>query len=256
MKILLVGQFKSWAIENHYAKYLRDFADVDIFPAEEMFDDFYWASKWNKVKVKLGLSNIYKEIAEKLIQRAEKLKPDVVLIFKGMRILPKTILTLKGMGMKVANYNPDHPFLFSTKGSGNKNVSRSIALYDLHLSYSQDVMKRIAEEYKIPTAFLPFAFELPKKLFNEINKGSEINRACFIGNPDKLRASILLTLAENDVAVDIYGYNWQKYLPTKSNIKVNTAVLGDEFWKTMRRYRLQVNIFRPHNNGSHNMRTF
>ncbi|MCB0518000.1 MAG: glycosyltransferase family 1 protein [Lewinellaceae bacterium] len=256
MKILLVGQFKRWALENHYAKYLLNHADVSIYPAEDVFDDYYRKSIYNKLKVRAGLSGIYDRISEELLARVDTEQPDVVWIFKGMRILPKTIQAIRDMGAKTANYNPDHPFFFSGPGSGNRYVTEAIGLYDLHLCYSHEVQRRIEREHGIPTAFLPFAFELSGEDFDEIKNTPEVPTACFIGNPDKIRTAHILALAKAGLPMDVYGYGWEKFLANTPNVRTHTAVLGKEFLKTMRAYRLQLNVFRPHNEGSHNMRTF
>src|SRR5690606_33162909 len=98
MKILIVGQFKIWALENHYTRYLKEYADVETFPAEDIFDDYYRSTILNKVKVKLGDKAIYKKINKELLTKTEDFRPDIVWAFKGMRIWPETILNIKKMG--------------------------------------------------------------------------------------------------------------------------------------------------------------
>ncbi|MEK7256548.1 MAG: glycosyltransferase, partial [Bacteroidota bacterium] len=139
---------------------------------------------------------------------------------------------------------------------GNKNVSQSIGLYDLHFCYSHSVQRRIEGEFGIPTAFLPFGYELPEPTFEEVKDEPEIQSACFIGNPDEIRAAHLKYLAKNEIPVDVYGHGWERHLPNLPNIRLHEATYGKDFWRKMRAYRLQINIFRPHNEGSHNMRTF
>ncbi|MFQ5446052.1 MAG: glycosyltransferase [Saprospiraceae bacterium] len=256
MKILIAGQFKSWALERHYARYLREYAEVDTFPAEDIFDDYYRKSFVHKAFFKLGFSAIYQKIARQLLQKAEAFRPDVLFVFKGMRIVPEALKALKSKGIHLANYNPDHPFLFSSRGSGNGNVTRSIGLYDLHLCYSRVVQQRLEREYPVRTAFLPFGYELSAGVFEAASKVGEIPRACFIGNPDRTRVEYLRVLAAAGVPVDVYGHGWAKALPAITNLQIHDAVYGDDFWKKMRAYRVQLNIFRPHNEGSHNMRTF
>ena len=256
MKILLAGQSKSWAIENHFARYLSKHAEVFIYPAEEVFDEFYQASIFNKILFKLGLTGIEKKIERELIAKAEEVRPDVVWVFKGMRIVPQALKTLNGMGIKLANYNPDHPFQFSSKGSGNANVTKSVGLYDLHFCYSRSVQRRIEQEFGIPTAFLPFGFELVQQDFDKIKNTPETPRACFIGNPDDNRVANLVAVAQSGLLVDVYGHGWRRHLPEVANLQVFDAVYGLEHWRKLRSYRLQLNIFRPHNEGSHNMRTF
>ena len=84
-----------------------------------------------------------------------------------------------------------------------------------------------------------------------------MNRVCCIGNPDSIRENTVRLLAENGFAVDVYGRGWNKTaLKNLANVGIHDAVNGMEFWKKIRGYRVQVNIFRKHNTGSHNMRSF
>ncbi|MEY3367896.1 MAG: hypothetical protein RI973_1051 [Bacteroidota bacterium] len=256
MKILLAGQFKGWALEHHFVRYLSRHAEVFTYPAEEVFDAYYQSSVLNKVCYRLGLSSIQRRISRELLQQAAEVRPDVIWVFKGMRVTPQTLRQIRSRGIKLANYNPDHPFIFSSRGSGNSNVRKSIGLYDLHLCYSRSVQRRIEQEYGIRTAFLPFGFELSDSDYEAITAVTEINRGCFVGNPDKIRVEHLQTFAESGLPVDVYGHGWERHLAPSANVRIFDAVYGLEYWRTIRSYRLQLNIFRPHNEGSHNMRTF
>ena len=64
MKILIVGQQKEWAIEHHFVRYLSTEAEVEVYAAEDVFDDFYRKSTLHKIWYKSGLSTIEKRIGE------------------------------------------------------------------------------------------------------------------------------------------------------------------------------------------------
>ena len=53
----------------------------------------------------------------------------------------------------------------------------------------------------------------------------------------------------------MYGNNWKKFVDHK-NIKIFDPVQGRDFWLTLQRYRIQLNLMRPHNPDAHNMRSF
>jgi hypothetical protein len=243
-------------LEHHYVRYLADHATVFTYPAEEVFNDYYHASPVHKVLYRLGLSRIHRTVGEGLLAAVEQERPDVVWVFKGMRVTPAVLQALRDRGIRLANYNPDHPFLFSSRGSGNRNVTDSIGLYDLHLCYSRAVMERISSSYGIATARLPFAMELPEADYAAIEEVPEIARACFVGNPDETRVEHLLAMAKGGVALDVFGHGWEGRLPRLPHVRIHDAVYGLEYWRTIRAYRVQLNIFRPHNVGNHNMRTF
>jgi hypothetical protein len=101
---------------------------------------------------------------------------------------------------------------------------------------------------------LPFGFELSDKLFKECSEQDEVMKLCFLGNPDKERVQFIEQLA-NSLPIGVYGNDWNKHT-IHSNITCFGPVYRDGFWKTLYRYRVQLNLMRPHNPASHNMRSF
>jgi spore maturation protein CgeB len=179
-----------------------------------------------------------------------------VWVFKGQEIYPETVRKIKDKGIFICNYNADHPFIIYSRGSGSSNVKKSIGLYNLHFSYSKEVVSKIEQEFKIKSEWLPFGYELDDEIYHESAEIEELNKVCFLGNPDKIRANLLFEIADSGIEIDVYGHNWVKWLNNHPNIQYFDAVYLDNMWKTLRKYRVQLNIFRPHNVGSHNMRSF
>lgn len=255
MKILFVGSQDDCSLEKWYAAHLQEQGiETKLFPAQTIFYDYYRHSLANKLLFKSGLSRIYTHIERELTAEVLRFKPDVVWIFKGMEIYPSFLSWLREQKIRLVNYNADNPFLFSGPGSGNKNVTDSIGLYDLHLAYDTEVRKRIEKEYGIPCGLLPFGYELPDLLYEQCIRQEEVRSVCFLGNPDRQRAEFLRRLAE-DLPVHVYGTRWNDHLE-HPRITFFGPVYGDEFWKVLYRYRVQLNLMRVHNPRSHNMRSF
>ncbi|QOR76691.1 MAG: glycosyltransferase [Thermoflavifilum sp.] len=256
MKILIVGADSPNALERYYLKHLKEYADVKIFPAQNMFMDYYYKSVIHKIIFRSGFSFIYRTINSLLINEIKQYQPDILFVFKGMEVLPSTLKWCRANGIKLANYNPDHPFIFSSKGSGNHHVSLSIKLYDIHFTYDKYVKQKIEAEYQIQTEVVPFGFDIEDSVYNKIcNLNNEIHKACFVGSPDRDRVQFIKRLADNGVHVDVYGPNWDRYLHHR-HIAIFPPVYEDQFWYTLRRYRVQLNMLRKHNLTSHNMRSF
>ncbi len=256
MKILITGSDKVYAIENFYVKYLRA-AGVEVrhYTAQTYFYDFYQQSIFHKLIFKAGLSGVTNKINRRLKSLIKDFNPDVLWVFKGMEILPSTLQWAKDRQIKLVNYNGDSPFIFSGKGSGNKNVTNSIQLFDLHLTYNTEVKKEMENRYGIRTEILPFGFDINDLIFEQCTHQVELVKVCFLGNPDKFRGAFLNQLARAGVRLDVYGNDWQKFV-NHHNITVFSPVYGTDFWRTLRRYRVQLNLMRPHNPDTHNMRTF
>ncbi len=257
MKLLIVGSDKIFSIENFYFKYLNELGvDTKRFTAQAAFYDYYYNGNiTNKVLFKLGLSNIHKKINIQFKQIVNEFKPEIIWVFKGMEITPTSLKWVKQQGIKLVNYNPDNPFVFTGKGSGNANITNSIDLYDYHFTYNLEIQKELKEKHKAQTGFLPFAYDMSQELFDECAKETEIIKACFLGNPDKIRAAFLQQLASTGILIDVFGNDWDKFVSHK-NIIPHEPIYGDKQWKTLRKYRVQINLMRIHNENSHNMRTF
>jgi spore maturation protein CgeB len=256
MRILIVGSDKVYAIENFYKKYFEESGvDVLLFTAQNYFYEYYQRSLFNKLLYKARLSGIIAKINMLFKETVEQFKPDVIWIFKGMEITPESLKWAKEKKIKLANYNPDNPFIFSGKGSGNSNVTKSIRYYDLHFTYNLSVKKKLEDDYHVPTVFLPFGFDLTEELFQACANQEEILKVCFAGNPDAERASFIKQMAEEGVRIDLFGHNWESYIKNPL-ISIFPPAYGESFWMLLRRYRVQLNLMRQHNEDSHNMRTF
>jgi spore maturation protein CgeB len=67
-----------------------------------------------------------------------------------------------------------------------------------------------------------------------------------------------MRLADTGMAISLYGNQWEKWIKVKSHqdIQFRGTIYKEHFNKELSPYRLHLNIFRPHNYDSHNMRTF
>ncbi len=258
MRILIVGANSNYAIEKPFLKYLsqqKEVSSVELFAAQNYFLTYYNKGVANKILYRTGFSSILKKINVALKIKVAEFLPDIVFVFKGMEIYPATLRWIKNREINIVNYNPDNPFIFSGRGSGNKNVTQSIHLFDLHLTYNSEVKRKMEVDYKIPTKILPFGFDMEEVLFEKSKQQPEVIKVCFMGDPDKFRAGFLEQLARQGISLDVYGNGWRKFLQHK-NITILAPAYGDEFWLTLRKYRVQLNLMRPHNPDTHNMRTF
>jgi spore maturation protein CgeB len=258
MKILLEGSARHMAVEWHYVRYLKELgADVCQHSAYDTVFHFHTRNLFNKILFRLGWKTLYPRVNKELIKLAHEYKPDVIWVFKGMEIFPDTVKQL-AKDFIIVNYNPDHPFEFASKGSGNKNVSDAISFYNCYLTYSDKIAAELKERYGVPSGQLCFGYEYSDAVFQKAMTAPEINRCCFIGNPDNIRKAHVEALLQSGLPVDVYGHGWDGFFSKGQypQLQVFDAVYGDDFWIRARQYRVQLNVFRPHNEASHNMRSF
>ncbi len=212
---------------------------------------------WHRMARMLVPGHAYGELNALLLDTVDELRPDVLWVFKGMSIYPRTVRALRGRGMTLVNYNADHPFRFFSRGSGNSNVSISIPYYHLHLTYSRRIGKELTERFpEVEVAIVPFGHEVSDAVYEQISGEREIVRACFLGNPDVHRKHQIEHLLKAGLAVDVYGHHWDRFLQPDPHLRMHGQVTGIDMLRTLRTYRVQLNFFRPHNVDLHNMRTF
>jgi len=253
--ILILGSNHLASLELTYEKCFNEMGiNTNTYGIQEDFLAYYNKSILQKLIYRLGLSLIIPQLQKKVKKLILEYKPTHVLVFKGMEITPKTIIWIKEQGVIVCNYNPDHPFIFSGRGSGNENVTRSITLFDYYFSYADDAVNKLnllgSQSYKIPFGFDSDGFE-----YKEMMIENEVLKACFLGNADKKRVEYINKLAHMGLQIDVFGENWNQFKLEKS-IKIGEAKYGQAFWDTLQRYALQLNFLRQHNLNTHNMRTF
>lgn len=253
INMLIVGSDTAYAIETHYLLHFKKHSlinKVNLFPARSLFFEHQKKLK-NKIAFKLGHKSIYDSINTQLLSECNRQPYHVALVFKGMEIFPETIKELKLKGIKLINYNPDSPFDFSGEGSGNKNITNSIHLYDLHFTYNFEILDRL-KALGTQAILLPFGYDGSISFWETV---TEKNKLCFIGYADEERTAIINHIASQGIQIDVYGPKWKtKHL--SKNITVHDAVYGHAFHQVLRQYRIQLNLLRPHNGQAHNMRSF
>lgn len=259
MKIVIIGSDEAYAMEHFFVRHLSAFPDTEV----RLLAMTKWINEhisvFHKVERRLfpNYNMLYRGLNQFLLQQIELEKPAIILVFKGMEIFPKTLRAIGKQYILLTNFNPDHPFMITSKGTGFKNLIQGIQHYNLHFSYNQEVAKKIQEEYNVPTVFLPFGYELPSEL--KFSKDEdEIQAICFIGTADAIRLNHINALLDAGIPVHIYGSDWLRFVKPNVHpqLKLYAPVYNQDFWKVVQRYRIQLNVFRPHNIGSHNMRTF
>lgn len=254
-RILIIGSAHTAALEHIYSKHLSNLGnEVALYPIQDYFLSYYHSSLLNKILFRLGLSKIYKQLQKAVLEYVAVYKPTHILVFKGMELMPSTLLAWKQQQIKLINYNPDNPFIFSGRGSGNKNLTNSISLFDLYVSYDKDIVQQLKLK-NVHSILIPFGFDIEDFDFDQIIDEPEILRVCFVGNPDSERVNFIKQLSNYNIPIDLYGNGWGKYIQS-SIINIFPSVYGIDFWKTLRKYAVQLNLMRIHNVDSHNMRSF
>ena len=113
---------------------------VSVFEPGKYFET---GTLLSQIRLRAGDLSIYRQANKHLLNNCNSLRPDVVWVFKGVEIMPETILDLKKLGILTANFNPDHPFIRTSVCHGFRNVPDCVPLYDIYFTYSSELAKSL-----------------------------------------------------------------------------------------------------------------
>jgi spore maturation protein CgeB len=175
-------------------------------------------------------------------------KPDLVLVFKGTRIPPSMIESIRRAAVTV-NFNPDSPW---EKVNSSDWLLQSIPHYHHHFTWSKQLLAEFTKAGAKSTHYLPFAYD--PELHSLTPKVEADFDVVFIGTYETLRDKTLSVLKDKKVA--IWGNGWERSKHVPKEWINGEAIYGKEAAEAMSRGVVNLNILRVQNAGSHNMRTF
>ncbi|MCP4787046.1 MAG: glycosyltransferase [Fuerstiella sp.] len=251
MKILISGNPDPNALEACYRR--------GIFSAKEVsgFDEANIAASTFAGRVIRRFAEPYLQMVtnRRLLRCVREYEPDVVWVFKGKKVWPSTIRKIQSMGPLTVNYNADHPFHYCSRGTGNRNILRAAAFYDLHLTYSHQIADEIISR-GLHAEMIPFGHSVDDKSYAALADTKEVLSIGFVGTPDARRARYIKELLAHGFVVDVYGDRWNRFLTSHKDLRIHGPVFGADMNCILRKHRVQLNLLRPHNAESHNMRSF
>ncbi|TRZ95507.1 glycosyltransferase [bacterium] len=263
MKILMVGEFFRGALSESYFEAFQQL-DCQVKRFDEVREFYknipgFRYSRYLYLDKTLGIYFL-KLLNSELLRVARDFRPDLCIIFKGYRIFPETILKIKKDTQAVIfNINADDP-LSRNWGASSKMVKMAIHAFDCYFIWSKYLTKKLKEEGLGSVRYLPFAFDpeihCPQQLsFKEQDElGHEL---VFVGGWDERREALLGNLDDFDLA--IWGaWYWGRRCSDKRLVSrwQGKPVLAQMMSKVLCASKISLNIFRPQNIGSINMRTF
>lgn len=255
--ILIAGNLSKGSLEHFYISGLKALGQsVSAFDIQTPVNIERNRHFFNRFYFRVNEAAFYVKINTELIQFAKKLKPTVIIIFKGMELYPSTIQELKSYTKLLCNYNPDHPFEFYSRGAGNQNVKDSIRHYDLYFSYAPTIATKLSQIYQVNTAVIPFGFD-----DNLLRKPSKVSKNyAFVGAFDHIRLLQLRQLQY--LPIDVYGSgNWAKHLKINETAAMKVfdkEIYLEDYASVCTNSIGIINFLRKQNlnEQSHNMRTF
>lgn len=193
----------------------------------------------------IGFRRRFRRQADKL---AEKGPADLVLVCKGALLNRRSINYLRcRFASPVICWNADSPFdrAISNRGGG---IPETIRAYDAYITWADDVAERLSAA-AARVIVIPFAWD-PGLMRPTAGYGLASGRIVFIGTGTRERSVSLRSLAHLNPL--IFGNGWPKI----EGVDIRPPVTGLNFSRVVGEAKWNINLLRPQNARSHNMRTF
>jgi len=163
LKILIVADWHGEIYAQAFCDGFKNLGyDTFKFSWKEYFKHYQYSTRYEtdgnklkslyyKIQNKFLIGPALWKINKDLIEQCEDIKPDLIFIYRGTHIYPKTIQKLKeSFGCKVYGYNNDDPFSLEYKSYVWRCYKKSIPLYDHIFAYrwkNIDDYKAIGYDY-------------------------------------------------------------------------------------------------------------
>ena len=252
MKVLISGSFWHGSLEESYA---RAFESIGWRVVRFDWDQIARAHPLAKMAFadKLLRWRIADRVGNWFIDAIESARPDLVLVIKGRTISPDTLKKAKRIlsDRPLVNFNPDSPWDPSNR---TKRLLESIPIYDAHFTWNAQLQSEFIKAGGKQAHYLPFAYD--PVLHHPLTTATEKPEcdAIFVGTYSPERDKLLGAITNCDIR--IVGNGWQRAKDVPKSWILSPAVYGEDALQVLSTGTCAINILRPQNHGSHNMRTF
>lgn len=257
MRVLILGEDAPGGITASYA---RGFAELGV-----QATTFCLARAYASV-MPMFRTRVLRRIAEPMLITAfneyvvrslRATDADMVLVVKGHRLTRSTIDAVRELvDAPVVNFYPDDPF---SNERSNKLVNgpHVLAAYDACFTFARHLIPQYELAGARAVHYLPFARdpELHSPPTRPITPEFDV---VFVGNLDEHRVHYLEAIAD-DYDVAVFGERVRAAIPRGSPLNrasLGPAAYGAELSQTLALGAISVNVMRPQNAKSHNMRSF
>ncbi len=252
MTVLLCGSFWHGSLEESYARAFETIGwRVVRFDWERRAGEFA-LSKISFVE-KVARLFIADRVAKELIASLKQEQPDLVLIVKGRTLSADALLEILRVvkDRPVVNFNPDSPWDASNR---SQRLLETIPLYHAHFTWNKQLVARFLDAGAKEAHYLPFAYDPELHFPVESSACTADYDAVFVGTYSPERDRVLGTV--DRVKIAIAGNGWERARHIPREWVRSKALYGEQAIRFLHRGTTAINILRPQNAGSHNMRTF
>jgi len=197
-------------------------------------------------------------INDSFLELVSSFRPELVMVFKGLHVLPTTIRSLQKLGSTVINCHVDDCFNTAYTRS---YTAESFRLYDMHFSMRPHLFDEYRQRGARAIGFYECGYD-PTVFYPVGPNGQEIPRCAvsFVGSWSPYRTELIKSLGGLNEQVHIWGWGWWRArgrLAKYPNIKLwNKLAYLEDFCRVVAGSKICLNILTPENRDQSNLRNF
>ncbi|HUQ80922.1 MAG TPA: glycosyltransferase [Gemmatimonadaceae bacterium] len=257
MRVLILGEDAPGGLMASYAHGFTELgADVKTFCLARAYRESAPGIR-TRVLRRLAETMVLSSFNDRVARALRRIDADLVLVLKGHRLSPVTVDRLReASDAPVVNFFPDDPFSRerSNRLAYGPNV---IAAYDACFTFARHLIPAYERAGVQAVHYLPFARDPEQHAPVTFPTAPEFD-VVFVGNLDESRVRCLEALAPT-FRVGVFGERTSTTISRGSPLAKATfgpAAYGTELARTLARGAISLNVMRPQNASSHNMRSF
>ena len=257
MRVLILGEDAPGSLMGSYA---RGFAELGVetrtFCLARAYRSTLPAIRGRALR-RVAEPVLLRAFNDVVVSELTALEADLVLVIKGHRLNAATVDRIReSSGAPVVNFYPDDPFARerSNRLEYGPNV---LAAYDACFTFARHLIPQYKRSSAEAVHYLPFARD-PSVHAPVSNPSTPAFDVVFVGNLDADRVRYLDALAQ-DYRVGVFGERTAVTVPRGSALARATfgpAAYGGDLARALACGAISLNVMRPQNAGSHNMRSY
>lgn len=257
MRVLILGEAAPGGL---MASYVRGFtelgADVRTFCLAQAYRDSAPRIR-SRVLRRVAEPLLLSAFNDRVVRELGSVDADLVLVLKGHRLSPATVDRLReAADAPVVNFFPDDPFSRerSNRLAYGPNV---LGAFDACFTFARHLMPAYERAGARAVHYLPFARDPEQHAPVTMSTSPEFD-VVFVGNLDESRVRCLDALAGR-YRVGVFGERTSVTVGRGTALARATfgpAAYGPSLARTLALGAVSLNVMRPQNAGSHNMRSF
>ncbi len=270
LKFLIVGDWHSNIHEEACANALRELG-------HEVYD-FSWYQYFQTKKANQFLTSLFlrfqhkfrigpaiHSLNQKLLIDVKRIQPDVIFIYRGTHIFPKTLREIKHLSNRsvLVSYNNDDPFSRDYPGYFWRFFLKGLRFYDLHFVYRhhniQDYEQRGLRNIHLLRSYFIRERNHPV-ILNGQDKEQYKCDVVFIGHCENDgRVEMLEKIAASGLKVRIFGYGWDDAIRNLPHLKACSPirlVWDEEYNKALCGAKIALCFFSRLNRDTYTRRVF